>query len=273
MASSKKELISVFNETQRDAPGYCGSYNDSTLMHPHEVPEWSEITALGLEEYNRGPPSSDRPTILVVNEDTLNAAMDLDCNDGDVLVLNLASDLAPGGGVSSGAMAQEEELFRRTDYCCRINRGFYPLKGDSFIGTEGVTIFKDEDYKKIDDTRSFDFIAMPAVRKPILDYEDDGSSSYRDKADEDAMRRRINLILRFAVLENKTHLVLGALGCGAFRNPVCRVAEMFRDVLNEYGGYFEEVVFAVLVTDSKNSKENFETFSRIIPQTTQAETE
>jgi len=55
-------------------------------------------------------------------------------------------------------------------------------------------------------------------------------------------------MLRVLGRQNRTHLVLGALGCGAFRNPPRVIARTFRDVLaeEEWGGYFETIIFAIL---------------------------
>ena len=67
---------------------------------------------------------------------------------------------------------------------------------------------------------------------------------------EDAMltAEKIRLTLRMAATHGHTRLVLGALGCGAFKNPKERVAELFKSVLLEEefkGGRWEYVYFAV----------------------------
>ncbi len=52
--------------------------------------------------------------------------------------------------------------------------------------------------------------------------------------------------------------MLGAFGCGAFRNPPEIVADIFNSLIRNYS--FETVEFAVYC---KNDKTNFETFKRI----------
>lgn len=64
---------------------------------------------------------------------------------------------------------------------------------------------------------------------------------------------KIKLILLTAHQKKTTHLILGALGCGAYHNPPEEVAKMFRKCI--YGdrkgkgvldlGGLEEIVFAI----------------------------
>lgn len=71
------------------------------------------------------------------------------------------------------------------------------------------------------------------------------------------MLNKIRLTLRVAAIKGHKKLVLGALGCGAFHNPREKVAECFLRVFEEpefRGGWWEEVVFAVLDTDTGEGK-------------------
>jgi uncharacterized protein (TIGR02452 family) len=55
-------------------------------------------------------------------------------------------------------------------------------------------------------------------------------------------------------------LVLGAIGCGAFRNPPQEVADCWLEVLSEAefaGGWFKEIHFAVF---DRRNEGNFEIF-------------
>ena len=68
------------------------------------------------------------------------------------------------------------------------------------------------------------------------------------KAIEPALRRRAELVLTIAQAHNIERLVLGAWGCGVFRNDPKLVATVFSDLLNPHGkfaGAFSQVVFAV----------------------------
>jgi uncharacterized protein (TIGR02452 family) len=63
---------------------------------------------------------------------------------------------------------------------------------------------------------------------------------------EPALRRRAELVLAIAAKERVHRLILGAWGCGVFRNDPNVVATVFADLLaGSFRGVFEEVVFAV----------------------------
>ena len=62
------------------------------------------------------------------------------------------------------------------------------------------------------------------------------------------MKARIRAVLFAAQLAGCRHLVLGAWGCGVFRNPPATVARLFAEVLKtpEWQSQFDTVVFAIL---------------------------
>src|ERR1700733_2698814 len=98
----------------------------------------------------------------VVDEDTIDLTKrykDQDANLNPV-ALNLANAHIPGGGVGTGEGAQEESLFRRSNYhqaLCPRERGtkdaLYPIPEDGTIYTPNVQIFRT---KELDYTQSMD---------------------------------------------------------------------------------------------------------------------
>ena len=79
------------------------------------------------------------------------------------------------------------------------------------------------------------------------------------------IRRRLAIVLS-ACLENGAGvIVLGAWGCGAFRNPPEVVAKAMIDEIREnFNTSFYQIVFAVYCP-GKN-KENYEAFAKVIEQ-------
>jgi len=189
--------------------------------------------------------------IIVENSDTLVSLAAMITSGLKPLVLNMASEYKPGGGVCKGSMAQEEELFRRSNYWWSISDKPYPLVNKAVL-TKDVIVIKDTDYGLLENTFVGDFIACPAIRRPNLS-DDDKYSNY-DRKD---MRKRIFNIFEIGVLNKNDSLLLGAFGCGAFRNPPVEVAKLFKEAIEYYDGYFREIRFAVLDTKGEGNYEIF----------------
>ncbi|KAK5065046.1 hypothetical protein LTR84_000881 [Exophiala bonariae] len=152
-----------------------------------------------------------------------------------VAVLNMASPLQPGGGVLRGARAQEESLCMRSTLYPSLRSQWYRHKPDTVIYTPDVLVFKSPspDLKLLDpkDQIYVDVISCAAPRHPDVKQLDDGTLKYEDPKDEEAMALKIKYIMRTAVKMSATHVVLGAIGCGAYRNPIKEVAGMMRRCL------------------------------------------
>ena len=69
-------------------------------------------------------------------------------------------------------------------------------------------------------------------------------------------------IFRIGLLHHHDSLVLGAFGCGAFRNPPEIVAKVFYNVMQEYLDKLEVIEYAVFHTERELA--NYEAFSTIM---------
>lgn len=188
--------------------------------------------------------------ITAVNCDCLAFARELCKEEKDVCVLNMASRQNPGGGVVNGAGAQEEYLFRCSDYyrslyqyadyatqygLPRSPRCSYPLDrnfGGCF--SPNITVFRSteaEGYRLLNHPWRVNFIAVAGINGPelVLSNGEQRIAPYLIEGVKNKMRT----ILRIAVDNGQRVLVLGALGCGAFRNPPKHTAELFSEVLAE----------------------------------------
>lgn len=253
----RQELVKVYKDTQRLA-------RQTTSHNYKQSQKWNIDTDLPDDEDlfdDAADQKRDRPALVnVVNADTLTTAIDHLVNDNlNPLVLNMASDFCPGGGVAKGCRAQEEQLFRCTNYCWCTNNNLYPIKDNEFIITDDVQVIKDENYNILRDYYQFDFIAVAAVRKPLLTYND-GQAQYMKKEDQHKMQAKIDAIFRYAIYQEKDSLVLGALGCGAFGNPPEQVCDMFQKAINKYRNYFDQITFAVL---SDEGNPNYNIFKQL----------
>ena len=170
---------------------------------------------------------------------------------GEILVLNLANPVHPGGGVRRGARAQEEDLCRKSSLLLSLetaeakkyydyNSALYTYMGShGIIITPKVEIIRDEKGELLDQTM---VVAVMTCAAPMITKGLEGMSQeeYRQ-----LMYDRITGMLRCAAALGYEHLVLGAFGCGAFKNPPEVVANALRQVAEEYRYYFEAIEFAV----------------------------
>lgn len=171
-----------------------------------------------------------------------------------VACLNFADDSFPTGCADTGSGAQEESLCYRSTLSRHISIRHYPLTRDVLLYSPGVLVFKateEEGFQLLPRPFSVDVISCPGVRHPCLERE----SGRMTVADTQILRVKIETILQAAYLERVDHLVLGALGCGAWRNPPHEVATAFRDVLERLpGGLFKSVVFAIMPSPPSHNR-------------------
>jgi uncharacterized protein (TIGR02452 family) len=64
------------------------------------------------------------------------------------------------------------------------------------------------------------------------------------------MTKRFNKVLNSAIENNQRNIILGAWGCGVFKNPPEVNAQIFKNVINRYPTFFDDVIFAI--PDDKN---------------------
>ena len=191
----------------------------------------------------------------VTGESSLEAARRLVGRSGDpVAVLNFASARNPGGGFLNGAQAQEEALCRASALysCVGEVREFYdhhrahrdPFYTDRVIHSPAVPVFRDDRGDLLGTPYEVGFLAAAAPNAGVVRQRE----PERVTELPGALAARAERVLETAVACGYRRLVLGAWGCGVFRNDPAQVAGAFRELLvkGRFEGYFEEVVFAVL---------------------------
>lgn len=196
-----------------------------------------------------------RPTrIDVRNETTFQALVRLAASgDGHLACLNFASAKNPGGGFLNGSLAQEEALACASGlYPCLLkhpnttkaigNRSALYL--DLTIFSPLVPFFRNDGGALLEQPVLASVITTPAPNA--------GAIAQNERANlrhvEPTMKRRAELVLSIASSHRVDRLVLGAWGCGVFRNDPRTVAGIFAEALESSGkfaGVFGEVVFAV----------------------------
>lgn len=249
---------------------------EDTMVWLHADPtlkaaaEKAAANTILLDEAAAGHPSAlqGQPRITVTRERTPECAARLHREDParKIAVLNFASATHPGGGVVRGANAQEECLCRCTTLYPALKGAkaapFYTLSHGSALHTDaclytpGVLAVKtDTDLpERLPESEFFAFdvvsCSAPNLRPQPANAMNPGDIDPAHIADNDLLElhvRRWRQIMR-AAAGRADVLVLGAFGCGAFRNPPALVADAFRELLRRdplLAAAFKEIVFAV----------------------------
>lgn len=242
---SQSELINVYKDTLK-----CGE----EISRCRSLRSY-KCKFIDDEICDKFPKLYKQTNIRVENCDVIESIINLNHDSprnkhNKMLVLNLASDKHFGGGVENGAMAQEEELFRKTTYGNHWGKELYPLASNEFVYTPCVYVMKDSNYNRLPqkDIIPFDGLAIAGIRYPKL------VNGRLNNHDYLLTKQKIETIFKFAVYNRNSNLVLGALGCGVFRNPPRDIVETYNYCLEKYNGYFENIVFSVLSRNNDNYK-------------------
>jgi uncharacterized protein (TIGR02452 family) len=111
------------------------------------------------------------------------------------------------------------------------------------IYSPGVPIIRDDDGGLLEEPVSCAFITAPAVNAGVV-LERDPSRRGEIRF---TMAARIAKVLAIAAVKGHDAVVLGAWGCGVFRNDPQEIAELFQDALTgPYRGVFSRIVFAIM---------------------------
>ncbi|MCI8981639.1 MAG: TIGR02452 family protein [Hungatella sp.] len=210
---------------------------------------------------------SHRPGTCEVNmsnKDSFQAAQDMAEhyhieNTRNILVLNFANPVCPGGGVLKGAKAQEEDLCRKSTLYLSLrteearamyeyNQALNDYRSSNYmLLSPNVEIFRDSDGGFLNETMVAGVLTAAAPIAPF------GINDEVRKELLEILRTRIQNILHAAAFYNYQYLVLGAWGCGAFGNDAAQVAQLFYEELQNFqrpsgsiDSRFRGIVFAVL---------------------------
>lgn len=279
LVATARETLAVLPDILRQLSDVRADRSEALLL--------DSLSRLEASECPRRTPTS-RTTIRVINDDSINAALKLAARKGTgagagrVAVLNMASHVSPGGGWLRGARAQEEALCYRSSLALSLHERYYPFKKQRMgLYTPDVIVIRSDMASGhellVPDAEPGELpvvsvLSIAALRQPetrrvraqtlagrVVD-----RLVYADPAERSLTKDKMRLCLRMAARRGHGLLVLGALGCGAFKNPTDEVAECWLEVLREaefQGGWWDEVWFAVLDTRGEG---NFAVFERVL---------
>lgn len=223
--------------------------------------------------------------IIVSQKRTLESAAPYAYAGKKVCVLNFASATNPGGGVVKGSSAQEEAICRcstlypnlneprmRCQFYASHRRANDPLHNDDCIYTPGVVVFKlDTDYPQLLPEEKWYSVNVLTCAAPNLRERPSNGMNSGDGDDAVHISReelqalhekRMRKVLEIAWAKGNEVVILGAFGCGAFRNPPSVVAQAMKTVVQEYRMKFETIEFAVYCSTQYDT--NYRIFQEVL---------
>ncbi len=167
----------------------------------------------------------------------------------NIIVLNFANAMFPGGAYILGGNAQEESLCRASLLFYSLKHGKYyynynrkhimPIYSDNMIYSENIPIIRNDDGNLLENITTASFITCPAVNKRFAKF------FYSNSKINKIMELRIKKIVEFSAQKQPQAIIFGAYGCGVFGNNRDFVYSTFEKYINEFIPNEIKVVFAV----------------------------
>ncbi len=273
-------LISVFNDTKK----HCNNDTeliqaiDNTIQNQYIVAEEETVDVANGHRFDKAA------EITVSTKRSFQAA---EAYKGEKMcVLNFASSRHPGGGVVTGATAQEECLCRCSTLYFAISeqntvKNFHQkhdtavkqkkmdlLYNADCIFSPDIVVLKSDDgkYTLLPEKERYN-VDIITCAAPNLTFVSKSIADKNTRINYDKLKAlhkaRAKRILDIAKANQEDVLILGAFGCGAFRNPPQVVAQAWSEVLKDYLYDFKKIEFAVYCKPDKPSK-NYTAFKEVI---------
>lgn len=280
MPDRRTQNAEIFRDTERRYK------SDPTLIRAVQDSTKSQVFIAESATVNTpSPHKPEKAKVVVSGKRSLEAAESYAKQGKKVCVLNFASATNPGGGVMNGSSAQEECICRCTTLYPCLNTNtmwncFYqphrkasdPLYNNDCIYTPNVCVFKsDTNFPEPlpqSEWWSVNILtcAAPNLRErpsnAMNPHAGNRAAKITPKELEQLLTSRIKRIFEIAVANQNEVLVLGAFGCGAFRNPPEIVAKVFHSVMQDYLCYFDTIEYAVYHTEREVT--NYRAFKEIV---------
>ena len=169
-------------------------------------------------------------------------------------VLNFASAKNPGGGFLNGAMAQEEALAASSGLYNTLLRHEIYYSGNRNCGTmmytdhaiylPDVVFFRDENFHLLDKPVLASVLTLPAVNLGQVRLKGEDVQTAKS-----VMKARMRLSLAIFASQQERYVILGAYGCGVFRNDPIEIATWWRELLEDegYGRFFKITSFVLQI--------------------------
>lgn len=204
----------------------------------------------GIVDIDRSvhPTWNDLPIISMQTMDSVSSIISQVTQNPNtkIAVLNFASYRHPGGNFIGGSMAQEESLCQASylyNVLTKFDKGFYAWNREhlnSALYLNRGLYTPNVLFQFSGEVVHADVITVPAPNKGV-------AIQYGGVTEEDntkALKSRINFVINIAEDQGVDILILGAFGCGVFKQNPAEVAQLFKERCS-VPSFVSNYVFAV----------------------------
>ena len=117
-------------------------------------------------------------------------------------------------------------------------------------------------YAILPPTQIFPFYELRSAAPELVSKPNTWGNPAELKQYETNLRRRIGAQLDTLIVARQSHVVLGAWGCGAFKNDPVRIARIYREEIEKRANYFQHILFPIVNTNP--SLDNFGVFNKYL---------
>ncbi len=210
----------------------------------------------------RDVPPFDNPTdIKIVEADAVDVALEMMGEGLNPAIHNFANGYFPCGLYCDGESGFEEDLCRRTTLSLSLEnaRNHYPLDINFGGVYSKACVFRKKEsdgFALMDNPSLLSFVSVPALNLRStrhhprivqnLEYALHGEDALTAEGKE-IMLHKMRTILRIAILNGHDSIILGAWGCGNYKQRPKQIALMFRMVVNEieFRRKFRAITYAI----------------------------
>ena len=195
-------------------------------------------------------PHNNNTQVFTIKDTTVGAL--LKCRGRKACALNFASYKNPGGGFTKGLSTQEESICQSSNLYSSLleNLGWYNAHSktlnygmytDDCILSENICVFKDDKLNYCE-PHYVDILTCAAPNAKVV-------CRYHPEMRDDVNKALVSRVIKIlSIMAEKDYdvIILGAFGCGVFRNDVQLLINAFNVLLNRvYKNTFKRVVFAI----------------------------
>jgi uncharacterized protein (TIGR02452 family) len=216
-------------------------------------------------------------SISIVSEEWIDKGLEMKSRGINPCILNMTDKVFPAVDIHLGIGGQEECIFRRSD----LNKAlvldkFYPFTNDNrVIYSKDVTIYYSSEKSKwelLEEPQKLSIISCPPIKSPYnleYDYTKLFENAKMCNSHIATTKGYLENTLQAAIKNGHDGIVLPAFGCEGQKNPPRCIANILKELIEKYKGYFREVIVCIPDADERLLG-NYNIFKEVLERKTMA---